>query len=99
MQKYNYFLKYQPFYEKKFVFIIILLKINNAKNTVLQTHYVAKQHLYYRIIRKSTEKLRHIMEDVDDVVVGFEALDEAVDILLLLGREFAHRERDALEFE
>ena len=39
------------------------------------------------------------MEDVDHVVVGFKAFDKAVDVLLLLGCELAHREGDALELE
>ena len=39
------------------------------------------------------------MEDVDDIVVGFEAFDEAVDVLLLLGAELAEGEGDALELE
>ena len=43
--------------------------------------------------------LRHIMEDIDHVVVVFETLDESVDIFLLFGREFAHGEGDTLEFE
>ena len=43
--------------------------------------------------------LRHIMEDIDHVVVVFETLDESIDIFLLFGREFAHGEGDTLEFE
>ena len=43
--------------------------------------------------------LRHIVEDIDHVVVVFETLDESIDIFLLFGREFAHGERDTLEFE
>ena len=39
------------------------------------------------------------MEDVDYIVVVFEAFDEAVDVFLLLGREFAHGEGDALELK
>ena len=60
VQKYNYFLNNQPFYEKKFVFLIISLKINNTINAVLRRCASAKQHSLYRIIRNSTEKLRHI---------------------------------------
>ena len=123
VQKYNYFLNNWLFYEKKFVFLIISLKINNTTNAVLQMHSVAKQHSLYRIIRNSTENLhhiycvgkatarhssskldstlalRHIMEDVDHVVVSFKTLDEAIDILLLLGRKFSHSDGDALELE
>ena len=43
--------------------------------------------------------LRHIVEDIDHVVVVFETLDESIDIFLLFGREFAHGEGDTLEFE
>ena len=43
--------------------------------------------------------LRHIMEDVDHVVVSFKTLDKAIDILLLLGRKLTHSEGDTLELE
>ena len=43
--------------------------------------------------------LCHVVEDVDHVVVVFEAFDEGVHLLLLLGRELAHGQRDALELE
>jgi len=39
------------------------------------------------------------VEDVDNVVVVLQSLDEVVDILLLLGRQLAHGEGDALKLE
>lgn len=54
LQKYNYFLNNQSFYEKKFDFHIISLKIRYAINAVLRTLSIARQHLQCRIFQKMT---------------------------------------------
>ena len=43
--------------------------------------------------------LCHIVENIHDIVVVFEAFDETVDIFLFLGGELTHGERYTLELK